>query len=308
MLHITDEMVSDAVGIPEVQATLLEAFTSFGSGDAVMQERSRAETGGVRLSTLGAVIPSQGVLGAKVYSTIEGQFSFVIVLLSSADGRPLASLEANAITRLRTAACSVIAARHLARPESRRLALFGTGVQGQAHALQMSMAFPLEEIVICPFDDPPGIEERIAEACGVKVRFAPAEEAVKSADIVVTASRATIPLFAGDWLKPGAFVAAVGSSLPQARELDDKTIGCASTIAVEWRQQSLREAGDLVLADPALVPASKIVELGELVTGQARGRQRDDEITVYKAVGVGLEDIAIAGLAYRLISGQQPGA
>ncbi|RYE82093.1 MAG: ornithine cyclodeaminase family protein, partial [Hyphomicrobiales bacterium] len=169
MLHITDQMVSDAVGIPEVQATLLEAFKSFGTGEAAMQERSRSSAGGIKLSTLGAVIPSQGVLGAKVYSTIGDQFSFVIVLLSSSDGRPLASLEANAITRLRTAACSVIAARHLARPTARRLALFGTGVQAQAHALQMSMAFPLEEIVICPFDDPPGIEDRIAAACGVDV-------------------------------------------------------------------------------------------------------------------------------------------
>ena len=303
MLHITDQMVSDAVGIPEVQATLLDAFRSFGTGEAVMQERSRSSIGDIKLSTLGAVIPSQGVLGAKVYSTIGNQFSFVIVLLSSSDGRPLASLEANAITRLRTAACSVIAARHLARPTARRLALFGTGVQAQAHALQMSMAFPLEEIVICPFDDPPGIEERIAATCGVEVRFAPAEEAVASADIVVTASRATQPLFAGAWLKPGAFVAGVGSSLPSSRELDDATLERASVIAVEWRQQSLREAGDLVLADPAVAPATKIVELGELVTGRACGRRHDDEITLYKAVGVGLEDIAIAGLAYRLISG-----
>lgn len=304
MLHITDQMVADAVGIPEVQATLLEAFKSFGAGEAAMQERSRSETGGIRLSTLGAVIPGQGVLGAKVYSTIGDQFSFVIVLLSASDGRPLASLEANAITRLRTAACSVIAARHLARPGARRLALFGTGVQGQAHALQMSMAFPLEEIVICPFDDPPDIRERIAEACGVNVRFAPAEEAVASADIVVTASRATKPLFAGAWLRPGTFVAGVGSSLPSARELDDATLDRASIIAVEWRQQSLREAGDLVLADPAVAPAAKIVELGELVSGRTPGRRRDDEITLYKAVGVGLEDIAVAGLAYRLISGR----
>jgi ornithine cyclodeaminase len=304
MLHITDEMVSDAVGIAEAQATLLEAFRSFGLGDAAMQERIRTEAGGVKLSTLGAVIPDQRVAGAKVYTTIGGQFSFLIVLFSSATGQPLASLEANAITRLRTAACSVIAARHLARPDARRLALFGTGVQGQAHALQMSMAFPLEEIVICPFDDPPDILDRIEAACGVKARFAPAAEAVASADIVVTASRATTPLFAGAWLKPGAFVAAVGSSLPHTRELDDTALGRASIIAVEWRQQSLREAGDLVLADPAAVPASKFVELGELVTGRAPGRRHADEITLYKTVGVGLEDIAIAGLAYRLISGK----
>lgn len=304
MLHITDQMISEAVSAEATQDILLEAFRSFGNGEAAMQERIRTEAGGVKLSTLGAVIPSQGVLGAKVYSTLSGQFSFVISLFSAQDGRPLASLEANAITRLRTAACSVIAARHMARPGSRSLALFGTGVQGREHALQFAKAFPLEEILICPFDDPPDIPEQLARQTGARVRFAPPEEAVSQADIVVTASRATSALFSGSMLARGAFVAAVGSSLPHTRELDDTALSRAASIAVEWRPQALREAGDLVLADPTAVPPSKIVELGDLVAGKAKGRQGDDEITIYKAVGVGLQDIAIAGLAYRLIAGK----
>lgn len=303
MLHITDDMVSEAVGIEETQAALTEAFTAFGRGEAAMQERIRTETGGIKLSTLGAVIPSQGILGAKVYSTISGQFSFAIMLFSAEDGRPLASLEANAITRLRTAACSVIAARHLARPQARRMALFGTGVQGQAHALQMSGAFPLEDILIVPFDDPEDMPERLSRQTGANVRFAPATDAVENADIVVTASRATSPLFSGDMLKPGAFVAAVGSSLPHTRELDDTALSRAARIAVEWRPQTLREAGDLVLADSSVALSDKVVELGELLAGTAPGRRTDEEITLYKTVGVGLEDIAIAGLAYRKITG-----
>ena len=301
MLHITDEMVSSAIGIAETQETLFEAFRSFGAGSAGMQERIRTEAGGVKLSTLGAVIPEQGVAGAKVYTTIKGQFSFVIVLFSSVDGEPLASLEANAITRLRTAACSVIASRYLARPDARRLGLFGTGVQGRAHALQMAGAYQLEEILVCPFDDPPDMADRIAAETGVAARFVAAEEAA-GADIVAPASRAPQPLFPGAALSPGAFVAAVGSSLPHTRELDDAALMRASVIAIEWRKQSLREAGDLVLADKGAVPPEKIVELGELVAGRAEGRRSPEDICIYKSVGVGLEDIAIAALAYRRIT------
>jgi ornithine cyclodeaminase len=212
-------MVTEAVGIAETQHVLLEALRSFGSGSAAMQPRIRTEAGGVKLSTLGAVIPQQGFVGAKVYTTIAGQFQFVIILFSAADGRPLASLEANAITRLRTAACSVIASRYLARPASQVLALFGTGVQGRAHAVQMAGAYKLSDILICPFDDPPDMAERIAAETGVAARFVSAKEALDHADIVVTASRATTPLFAGEMLRPGTFVAAVGSSLPHTREL-----------------------------------------------------------------------------------------
>ena len=307
VLHITDDMVAAAVGAADAQAVLFEAFTAFGRGEASMQERVRTEAGGVKLASLGGVIPGQGVVGAKAYTTIAGQVSFAIVLLSTTDGRLLATLEANAITRLRTAACSVIAARYLARPDASRLALFGAGVQGRAHAAQMASAFPLTEVLLCSRRGRPELADQIEAECGVATRLCSADEAIAEADIVVTASRAASPLFSGDTLKPGTFIAAIGSSLPQTRELDDVALARASVVAVEWRQQSLREAGDLVLADRAVLPPEKIVELGELVTGKAKGRRADDEITIYKSVGVGLEDIAVAGLAYRRIVASRPG-
>lgn len=303
MLHITDDMVSEAVSIAEAQVTMADAFASFGNGRASMQERIRTEAGGVKLSTLGAVIPEQGFVGAKVYTTIAGQFSFVIMLFSTDDGRPLASLEANAITRLRTPACSVLAARHLARADSRRLAVFGTGIQGRAHAVQLASAFPLDEILVVSTQPKPETADAIAHETGVRTRFVTAEEAVSAADIIVTASRSKVALFDGTWLRSGSFVAAVGSSLPTTRELDDVALAKASLVAVEWRAQSLREAGDIVLADPAALPADKIAELGEIITGARAGRTNPSEITLYKSVGVGLEDIALAGLAYRKIAG-----
>ena len=299
MRHLSDAMVESLVAPADAQDVLLQAFRSFGAGRAAMQERVRTESGGVKLSTLGAVLPELGFAGAKVYTTIAGQFRFVILLFDAVNGRPVASLDAAAITRLRTAATSVIASRFLARHDARRMALFGAGVQGRAHAEQMTKAYALEEIRVCdPFAEP-GVCDEIARECGVRVvRCAPAE-ALDGADLIVTASRATTPLFAGDLIMPGAFVAAIGSSLPATRELDDRALARASLVAVDWAQQAWKEAGDLLLADRASLPAPKVVELADLVTGAVPGRQRDDEITVFKSVGIGLQDIALAGLAWK---------
>ncbi|ODS67215.1 MAG: ornithine cyclodeaminase [Bordetella sp. SCN 67-23] len=303
MPHITDEMVEAAISAAEAREVLADAFLRFGREEAAMQARIRSEAGGVKLSTLGAVIPGQEVVGAKVYTTIKGQFSFVILLFSSVDGRALATFDAGAITRLRTAGCSVIAAQRLACPQSSTLAVFGSGPLGRAHAIQMAEAFPLRQVLLVSRSSDPALAAELEAACGIPTGLATAEQAAAEADIVVTASRSPTALFSGDLLRPGSFVAAVGSSLPNTRELDDRAMARASLVAVEWREQSLREAGDFVLTDPKALPAEKIVELGEILAGKARGRTGDDEITIYKSVGVGLQDIALAGLAYRSIVG-----
>lgn len=306
MLHITDELIDRHVTAQDAQQAMLAAFQSFGRGEAAMQERIRTEAGGVKLSTLGAVIPEQEVAGAKVYTTIEGQFSFVILLFSTVDGRPLASFDAGAITRLRTAACTVLAAQRLARPESATLALFGAGTQGVQHAAQLSAALPLRRVlVVDPYADA-GLPHRLAAQCGIPVTFADPAVAAAQADIIVTASRSTTPLFSGELIQPGTFIAAIGSSLPHTRELDDTALSRAATVVVEWRPQSLREAGDLVLADKAVLPDSKIVELADVLLGKA-GRRHADDIVIYKSVGVGLEDIALAGVAYRRITEAEAG-
>ena len=123
-------------------------------------------------------------------------------------------------------------------------------------------------------------------------------QGIGAADIIVTASRAKEPLFNGEHVAPYAFVAAIGSSLPHTRELDDALLARAQLIAVEWKKQATSEAGDLVLADPGLSLAGKLVELGDIVSGRYAVSAQPG-IRLYKAVGVGLEDIALAGLAYQ---------
>lgn len=301
MLHITDKQVNEHVSAPDAQRVLQAAFTSFGRNHSAVQERIRTQSGDVKLSTLGAVLPEQGVVGAKVYTTIAGQFKFVILLFSALDGRPLATLDAGAITRLRTAATSVVAAQFLANRDARRLALFGAGQQGIEHAIQFCAAFPIEEISL--FDPYVGndIPEQLERQCGVSVTHRAPNEAASLADIVVTASRSTVPLFQGCSVKPGSFIAAIGSSLPHTRELDDDVLRRAALVVVDWRQQALQETGDLVLANPECLPNEKVVDLSQVVLGE-RARRSVEDVVIYKSVGIGLQDVALAGFAYSQIA------
>ncbi len=262
----------------------------------------------MKLSTLGAVIPEQEVAGAKVYTTIAGQFSFVILLFSTVDGRPLASFDAGAITRLRTAACTVLAAA--AGPaRSATLALFGAGTQGVQHAAQLSAALPLRRSSgggsLCRC----GPADRLAAQCGIPVTFA--DPAVAAAQcrhhchrLALDARRCS----QGELIQPGTFIAAIGSSLPHTRELDDTALARAATVVVEWRPQSLREAGDLVLADEAVLPPTARLRNWPMSCWAGAVRRHADDIVIYKSVGVGLEDIALAGMAYRRITEAEVGA
>ena len=286
MRHFTDKSVDRALANAPLEDVLRRAFVAFADGRAAQQPRMRIEASGVKLSTLGGVIPELGVAGAKIYTTIGGRFSFLIALFSTETGDPVATFDANSITRWRTAAVSLLAARVGAVPRPGAIVVFGTGVQGLAHVEAFSRAFPDAELRI--------MDRRATEA--------EKRTALEGAGIVVTATRSATPLFDGRWVSPGAFIAAVGSSRPDTRELDDSLLQRSARVIVEWREQTLREAGDLVLAPAALRDKLEIVELGDVLAGKAPGRLTEGDIVVFKSVGVGIEDVAVASLAYRLLA------
>lgn len=282
-MHFTDADVARALEGADIGAALRSAFVDLAEGRAAQQPRVRIDAGGVKLSTLGAVLPGQGVAGAKVYTTIGGQFRFIVTLFSTESGELLATFDAGELTRRRTAAVSVLAASACTPKDVASIVVFGTGVQGRAHADAFAAEYPHAKVrVVGRHDDDRGLVER--------------------AQIVVTATRSTVPLFAGRRVRPGAFVAAVGSSRPDARELDDALLARARAVVVEWREQTVREAGDLVMLATDVREKLRIVDLGDVLAGKARARGSDDEVVVFKSVGVGLEDVAVAGLAHRRLT------
>lgn len=287
MMHFSDADIDRALAGVDLGPALREAFVDLAESRAAQQPRIRSESGGVKLSTLGAVLPRAGVAGAKIYTTIAGEFSFLIALFSSRSGKPLATFEANAITRRRTAAVSLLAARAAGIEAARAIAVFGNGVQGRAHVEAFEAAYP-------------------GAALRIVGRENNARAALKGAQIVVTATRSPTPLFRGAMVEPGTFVAAVGSSRPDTRELDDTLMSRAASVMVEWKAQTLREAGDIVLLAPEIQQRLNVVELGDVLAGKARVRQTRDDIVIFKSVGVGIEDVAVAGLAYTLLTGNEP--
>jgi ornithine cyclodeaminase/alanine dehydrogenase-like protein (mu-crystallin family) len=217
------------------------------------------------------------------------------VLLFAADtGEPLAFVNASAVTEIRTAAVSAVATDLLARPGAAELAIIGTGVQGRAHAHALAATRPLTGIRLAGRDPARAREAaaELSESLGLPVTAAVSvAEAVEGADIVVTATNSSQPVLRREWLAPGTHVNAVGSCVPQAREVDTATMAEAAVFA-DSRESVVNEAGDYLLAAREGVGNPVRAELGELLTGTAPGRLNDDEITVFESLGLAAEDLA----------------
>jgi ornithine cyclodeaminase/alanine dehydrogenase-like protein (mu-crystallin family) len=242
-----------------------------------------------------------------------------VVLLSSAEtGEPLALLNASAVTEIRTAAVSAVATAVLARADATELAIIGTGVQARAHLLAISAARPLTAVRVAGRDAaraerfaadvirparPSGLAGLPVTACSS------AEAAVAGAGIVVTATSSAEPVLRRGWLASGTHINAVGACLPRHRELDAQTVAAAGFFA-DSRESVRGESGDflLALAEGAIGPGHIRAELGEILIGAAPGRADDDEITVFESLGVAVEDLAAAALAYRKAAESGAGA
>ena len=286
---------------------LRAAFEAYAAGALILPPRQRLDLpGGVVFS-----MPCAGLgarLGIKTVSVFEGNPSrglprllATYALHDAETGALLALTDGAYLTAVRTAATSALAATYLARPESSRVGVFGTGVQARFHLEALRARFPLAEaMAVARTPDRAAAFAKAAEReLGMRVRPAGgAEELLAHADIVVTATTAGTPLFAGHLLRPGQCVLAVGAFAPTTRELDTVAIQRARVFVDTW-EGALAEAGDVLipLAEGAITKAHLLGDLGELVAGRLPGRRGDEEITIFKSVGSALEDLATAVLA-----------
>ena len=241
-----------------------------------------------------------GALGAKLvtfYPNNEGipTHHAMILLFRPETGEPLVTMDGRLITEMRTAAVSAVATDLLARREVGVLALLGSGVQAQSHLEALRIVRRFREVRVWS----PRHGGEFAKKFGVMAALT-AEEAVRGADVIVVATSATKPVLKGEWLSPGTHINAVGATRPNWRELDDDALRQAR-IYVESREAASKESGDIIAAGKIFA------ELGEVVAGSKPGRESDDEITLYKSVGVAVEDIVAADLVYqRAVTGSKP--
>jgi ornithine cyclodeaminase/alanine dehydrogenase-like protein (mu-crystallin family) len=219
------------------------------------------------------------------------------VLLSDGEsGEPVAFLNASAITEIRTAAVSAVATRALARADGGELAILGAGVQARSHLASMAALGRFRRARIWSRTDEH--TRRLADEAEAPFPVEPvasAEEAVRGADVIVTATTATQPVVQREWVADGAHINAVGACLPHVRELDTRTVA-DSAFFTDRRESAENEAGDFVLAmqEGAIGPEHIRAELGEVVAGMAPARGAADEITVFESLGIAIEDLAAA--------------
>ena len=240
-------------------------------GEMLLMPASSASGVGVKLVGVAPDNPDKGL------PLIHG----VYVLFAAGTLEPRAMFDGAGLTRLRTAAVSGVATRHLARNDASRLVVFGGGVQGEAHIEAMKAVRPIGSVTVIERD---------------RTDHSPVAEA----DIVCTCTTSPDPVFDGALLRPGTHVNAIGAYKPTTRELDDVAIA-AGRVFVETREAALIEAGDLVIPlAHGILRADDVTELSEVVGG--KGRIGDSEITIFKSVGVAYEDLAVAVAAYERLA------
>jgi ornithine cyclodeaminase len=222
----------------------------------------------------------------------------LVTLFDGESGIPTAILDASAVTAVRTAAVTAVATRLLARPDARGLAILGAGTQARAHlrALENVRDFEQVRIYAPTLAHARALAEQAGAARGEVRAAASAEEAVRDADVVVAVTNAREPVLRHGWLKPGAHLNAVGASSPQAREIDTATVA-ASALFCDSRESLRNEAGEFLAAiGEGLIAGEEHVraELGEVLAGLAPGRRDAGELTLFRSLGVAIEDLAAA--------------
>ena len=292
VMYLNEETVGNLLRWDRLIAAMETALAGFSLGRVLQPVRNMLtiEEGKRYLGIMPAV--AEDAMGAKLVSFYprnagtEVPTHLAMILLFRPDtGEPLAVMDARLITEMRTAAVSAAATRRLAAPDSRVLALLGSGVQARAHLQALMLVRHFAEIRV--WSRTAEHAERFAEQHNA--RAMPVEAAVRGADVVVTATSALQPILQGAWLKPGAHVNAVGAPRPDWRELDDSAM--ANTLVVDSREAVLKESGDVILSK-----AKIYAEIGEIFAGVKEAPL--PATTVFKSVGIAVEDIAAAKLVY----------
>jgi ornithine cyclodeaminase len=319
MLILNREDVERLLPMRECIEVMAEALSALARGEA-LQPLRQAHWLPDRRGLLG-VMPGAlwdddkgTVLGIKVITVFPGNHArgeeshLGSVLLFEGDmGKPVALLDGAAVTEIRTAAVSALATRLLARKDAGDLALLGSSVQARSHLAALKEVRPLRRVRVWS-RDPEHVRRFIAEESarhGLSIEAAAsARDAVEGADLICTVTSSREPVLEGAWIAPGAHVNAAGASIPAARELDTEAVRRAR-LFIDRRESALNEAGDLLIPirEGAVGEDHIVGEIGDLLVGRNPGRQSPEEITLFKSLGLAVEDVAAARFVWRRASG-----
>jgi ornithine cyclodeaminase/alanine dehydrogenase-like protein (mu-crystallin family) len=295
-LFLNEEQVREHLRMADLIPAMEKALIDFSEGKVTQPVRSviNVDPPGGFLGLMPALTPEGLGLKAVTFYPSNAELGIpthmaTIFLVDPRTGRPLAIMDGRLITEMRTAAVSAAATKLLAVPDSKILAILGSGVQARSHVEALRLVRRFEEVRV--WSPTKAHARQLAEEIGGTA--VSAEEAVRGADVVVTVTNSKTPVLKGSWLKPGCHVNAIGACRPDWRELDDEAM--ANTVFVDSREGALKESGDLILSR-----AKIYTELGKALTGKILSHA--DETTIFKSLGMAVEDIAAATLVYRSVT------
>ncbi len=302
MLHLTEDHVRRLLTMEDALREVEAALRDLGEGRAENRPRQRVRGAHAVLNVMPASWPARGYYGFKYYTISRETVRFWFHLFDANTGALLAVLEANRLGQQRTGAASGIATKYLARSDASAVGILGTGWQAES---QLEALCAVRGIASIRCHSPTearrrAFADRMSNALGVDVTPATSpEEAVRGSDIVVAATTSASPVVQGEWLEPGVHINAIGANRLGARELDDAAVRRCSLIVADSVDQAHAEAGDLV--DPVsqgLLRWDRIMEVGQLVAGKGPRRTRKEEVTLFKSLGLAIEDVAVAAFVY----------
>jgi alanine dehydrogenase len=298
-LMLKEQDVRALLDMPAAIAAVEESLFRQAAGDGWIHPRRRlALPDRVLLNYMFAADQKAGWMGAKLYSVARGVARFVVLLYRADSGELAALIEADYLGQVRTGAASAVATKYMARSEARVLGIIGTGTQARTQLAAVSEVRKLK--LIRAFGRDRARLEKYCREMSEKVGMAvapagSAEEAVRGAEIVITATNATNPVLSGSWLAPGTHINAIGANFAQKRELESDAVERAAIIAVDSIQQANIESGDLIQAfGDDNSRWQDVRELSEIVAGKRPGRKNPEQITLFKSNGIASWDLAVA--------------
>ena len=301
-IYITEADVARLVTVKDALGSLEELFATWGQSltDNIPRHRAKLPSGSLNL--MGASYGAKGVYGLKAYAGMKGA-QFHTLLYSSTDGKLKAMIEADLFGQLRTGAASGLATRLMANPDVDTLGMIGVGRQSRTQAIAVCAVRPIKRVNVFArtAESREAYAKSLEKELGIEVRpAATAQACVAEAGVVVTITKSAEPVLRADWLAKGAHVNAAGANAGDRREVDNDTVLRAAVKVTDHLEQARIEAGefrDLVAATK--LKWSDIHELGDVVTGKVKGRNSPSDLTLFKSLGIALEDMAFGELVYQ---------
>jgi alanine dehydrogenase len=314
-IYLTEQDVTQLLTMEDALAAVEAVFKSQATGEATNEPRRRVHAGAATLHVMSGAVANigafKGLLGLKAYTVTRHGARFHVSLYDAESGELLAFIEANKLGQMRTGAASGVATKYLARRDAKTVGIYGTGWQAQSQLEAVCAVRDIERVRV--YSRSTENRERFCSEMGAKhkgVELTPVgrPEDAAEADIVITITTARDPVFSGAWLKPGVHINAAGGNSILRRELDDEAIKRASLITVDSLDQARIEAGELVApVEKGLLTWERVHELRHVVNGEMRGRTGDAEITLFKSLGIAIEDIAAGSVLYQKARNQKAG-